>query len=122
VEDSVHGIFLSSVTGVRGDSLVDKVGSGLAESDGALGHSQVSGVPFLSERVAVVHEAVTSINFKGHSTGEVLRLVVVFSTERHTGAVGENRLLGKLLSLEEHGECITSTVLNGDFLNLKGVV
>jgi len=122
VEDTVHGVFLSSVSSVRGDSLVDKVRSGLAEGLGVLGDSHVALVPFLSEGITVVDSANSSVDFEVNSTHKVLRQVEFFFSERHAGAVSENRLLGELLSLEEHREGVASRVLLGDLLNLARVV
>jgi len=122
MEDTVHGVFLGTVAGVRGDSLVDKVGTGFAESNGVLGHVQVASVPLLGEIIGVVNEAVTAVNGERHTALEVLRQVIFFSSERHSGAVSENGRLSESLSLEEHGEGVASTVLDSDLLDLKRVV
>jgi hypothetical protein len=103
-------------------SLVSKIWLWLLESDCNLVHLEVFGVPSSGEVITVVDEAVTAVNSNGGSALHVLGLVVVFLTERHTGAVGEDGCLGESLSLQKHGESVATTVLNRDFLNFDGVV
>lgn len=119
---TVHGVFLGSIASVRGDSLIDEIWSCLLELDGNLVLLEVSGVPGSVEIVTLVDQAVTAVNSHGRTALHVLRLVVVFLTERHAGAVGENGSLSESLSLQEHGEGVAATVLHGDLLDLNSVV
>lgn len=76
----------------------------------------------LSEIVSVVNEAVTAVDLERHTARKVLGQVVLLLSEGHAGAVSENWLFGKSLSLEEHGEGVASTVLDSDLLDLERVV
>ena len=121
-ENAVHGVFLGSVSSVVRDSLVDEVGCGLLELHGDLVNAQVLGVPGLGEVVTGVDQAGAAVNDEFVSALEVGRRIVVFLTEGHAGAMGQNRRLCESLTLEEHGESVLSGVLLGDLLDLDRVV
>jgi len=104
------------------DSLVDEVGCGLLELLGDLVNAQVLGVPGLGEVVTGVDQAGAAVNDEFVSALEVGRRIVVFLTEGHAGAMGQNRRLCESLTLEEHGESVLSGVLLGDLLDLDRVV
>ena len=79
-------------------------------------------IPLLGEVITVKDSAVTSINLNWGTTLNVFRHVVFLSAERHSWAVSQDWLLGKLLALEELREGSTAAVLCVDLLNLHRVV
>lgn len=117
-----HRVLLSSVTVVIGDSLVLHGGSGLSESDGHLLDAKGMLVPGLGVIITVVDKAVSAEDGHGVTAFQVSGLVVVFSSHGHAWAVSENRGLGQLLSLQQHGEGEATGVGGVDFLNFNRVV
>jgi len=107
---------------VLGYGLVNKLGGGFLELHCGLGDAKVLGVPLLGEVIAVVDEASAAIHNKRVSTEEVLWLIVLLGTKRHSGAVSEDGRLCKPLSLKEHREGISTTVLFSNLLDLDSTV
>ena len=87
-----------------------------------MSHTEVLHVPALGEVVTVEDLAVATVNLDRGSALDVLGHVVLFCSKRHAWAMGEDGVLGELLSLEELGERSTATVLRVDLLDFHGVV
>ncbi len=98
--DRTEGVLLSAVPVVLGDWLVHDVGAGLLELDGHLLQVEGGSVPGFGEVIAVVDEAVAAEDVDVLPGDEVLWRVVLLLPEGHAWAVGEDGLLGQLLSLE----------------------
>ena len=75
-------------------------------------------VPGSSELITVVDEALTAIDDDVGTASNVLWLIVVLIAEGHAWAMGQDWLLGKLLSLEKHWESKSSRVLSVNLFNL----
>jgi len=107
---------------VLGHRLVNKVRDRFLELHSGLDNAEILGVPLLSEIIAIVDKAIAAIQDKRVTTLEILWLIIVLCTERHTGAVGENGGLCKLLSLQKHREGISATVLLSNLFDLDCAV
>lgn len=79
-------------------------------------------VPFTSEVIAVINQAIAIVDVNSLSNCQVLRLIVLFSAERHAWIVGEKWLLSELLSLKEHGEWDLSIICLIDFLDFHRLI
>jgi len=83
---------------------------------------EVGSVPLASEIVTLIHEALASIDVDFVSKDQVFGHVELLSLEAHAGAVSHVRCLRELLSLEELGEGVSTTVSLLDLLDFDSVV
>jgi len=79
-------------------------------------------VPFTSEGVAVVDEAVTVEDVNALTNGEISGSVVLLRAERHARVVSKKWLLCELLSLKKHWERNLAVVGLVDFLHFNGLI
>jgi len=113
------GVLWGSIAVISGNFRLSDDRGWHGKLDWVLSDAHVSLIPLLGEVITIIDEAFSIVDSDFGAASKIGRPIELLSLKAHTGAVGKNWGLSKLLFLEEHREWSTSRILSIDLFDLN---